>query len=67
MATKEKDTAAADRRKETGVKKYTRHEAERQVAATTDETRLNELMGHPNKHVQKNARFKLDKIQFAKT
>ena len=62
MPTKEKTDAEANRRKETGVKRLTRHEAEREVAATTDKDRLTELAGHPNSHVVKNAKHKLEKL-----
>lgn len=62
MATTDKNDAAANRRKETGVKRFTRHEAEGQVAATNDRALLTALAGHPNAHVVKNAKYKLAKL-----
>jgi hypothetical protein len=62
MATNDKNDAAANRRKESGVKRFTRHEAERQVAATNDRDKLTELAGHPNSHVVKSAKYKLAKL-----
>jgi hypothetical protein len=62
MATKDKNDAETNRRKETGVKRFTRHEAECQVAATSDVAKLTELAGHPNAHVVKNAKHKLEKL-----
>ena len=67
MPTKEKNDAEANRRKETGVKRFTRHEAECQVAATNDQDKLKELAGHPNAHVVKNAKHKLEKLGHATT
>jgi hypothetical protein len=62
MATNDKNDAASNRRKETGVKRLTRHEAERQVAQTNDREKLTELAGHPNSHVVKSAKHKLGKL-----
>ena len=62
MPTKESNDAAANRRKETGVKRFTRHEAECQVAGTSDRDELTALTGHPNAHVVKNAKHKLAKL-----